>query len=102
MAYNVMTKKASKSPLDFDAPEEATVEKKLLLKPGKYKMSVAYTWGSSLHKYSREYTFSTYPAETFVKDKEGYISGTFLTTEIFTEIFEKDKKHLKENKLLTK
>jgi len=52
-------------------------------------MSVVCTWGSSLHKYSREYTFSTYPAETFVKDKEGYIRWDFSYNGDFCRDFRK-------------
>ncbi len=88
VAFNIKTMETSKGLFDFNAPEEVTVEKKLLLKPGKYKMFIVYAWDSSLHKYSREYTFSIYPAETtLLKTKMDTLGGAF-----FIEIFEKGKK----------
>jgi len=95
-AFKIYTKKTSRGLFDFNAPEEVTKEKKLLLKPGKYKMHAVYTWDSSLHRYSREYSFSIYPAETtLLKTKMDTSGGAFFTTAISTEIFEKGKKVFK-------
>jgi len=94
VAFNIKTMETSKGLFDFNAPEEVTVEKKLLLKPGKYKMSVVYTWDSFLHKYSREYIFSICPAETFVKDKDGYIRWDFFYNGDFYRDFRKRQKSI--------
>jgi len=89
----IATKKTSRGLFDFTAPEEVTKEKKILLKPGRYKMSVVYTWDGSLHRYSRKYEFSIYPAETTLfKTRMDTAGGSFFTTGISTEIFEKGKK----------
>jgi len=93
ISLDIKTKETSRHLFDFEAPEEVTVEKTLILKPGKYKMFVVYSWDSSLHRYKREYTFSIYPAEiTLLKTRMDTSGGAFFTTGIFTQIFEKGEK----------